>query len=339
MSIEQTMDRREGSFANHDLSSIYRAVLRQFCRVSTSFVLFNLIFLSLFVAEVLIFLLFLPFLMQSSLLALSLSGLFLTVFSYFVLQFYFTAKKPEQMLQLKDQFISSCLQRAGLSNADAGHLTIADALSELATYLEEFEWQFYRIPQWLRAFHRPLSLFSAYCHWQDVFRFKQILFTAAIEEHLRQIRKTPTDLEVHASLANTYLAFSKLFVEPKRSLNFHSYQKKKELFEAQFRTIAKLAMNEFHILNHYAPNDPWVHEQLARGYRNLAMPEEEVKEIETILQLRPHNKDLLFRLGTIYFEQGLNAKGLKIYEELKRAQHPQAEELLTTYGQFSVNQI
>ena len=72
---------------------------------------------------------------------------------------------------------------------------------------------------------------------------------------------------------------------------------------------AQLAIDEFQILNHYAPNDPWVHEQLSYGYRDLSMPEEEVKEIETLLQLRPQNHDLLLRLGTIYFEQGSNAKG------------------------------
>jgi len=342
MSSEQVFDRKfegiEDSYFQQSLSQVYRAVLQQFRRVSASFVFFNFLYLTLFVAELFLFLLFLPFLIQSTWLAISLSGLFLTIFSYFVLQFYFAAKKVEQLVQLKEQLIASCRQLAG--SPDKGishHLSIAAALSKLASYMEEFEWQFYRIPRYLQSLNRPLSSFSAFCHWQDVFRFKQLLLYAAIEEHMHQIRSTPTDLEVHASLANTYLALSKLFIEPKRSPNPSAFRKKRASLETNFRIAARLAIDEFQILNYYAPNDPWVHEQLSYGYRDLSLPEEEVKEIETLLQLRPQNHELLLRLGTIYFGQGLNAKGLKIYEELKKSNHPKAEELIEIYGKLAAS--
>jgi hypothetical protein len=34
----------------------------------------------------------------------------------------------------------------------------------------------------------------------------------------------------------------------------------------------------------------------------------------------------------IYFEQGQNAKGLQVYEELKKANYKKAEDLIAIYG-------
>lgn len=321
------------SFFQQNMPQVYRATLQQFKRVSSSFFFFNLTFATIFAAEILFFLIFLPFLLQSTLLALSLSGIFLTIFSYFVLNFYYSAKKPEQLVQLKDQFIASCRQLS--KTTDGEHLTIAAALTKLAAYLEEFEWQFYQTPVYLKIFQHQISNLSAFCHWQDVLRFKQILIYAAIDEHIRQIRMTPTDLETHASLANTYVALSKLFIEPKRSPNPAAFRKKKDLFMDHFRIASRLALDEFQILNHYAPNDPWVHDQLARGYRDLSQPADEIHEVETLLQLRPLDNDLMHRLGTLYFEQGMNAKGLKIYDELKLSNEEKAKELIEIYGQLN----
>lgn len=329
-----TKSELDSSF-QQNLPQVYRATLQQFRRVTSAFVFFNFVFFSLFAAELLLFLIFLPFLLQSTLLAISLSGLFLTVFSYFVLNFYYAAKKPEQLMQLKDQFISSCRQLAKTSeDRFPDHLSIAAALIKLAAYLEDFEWQFYRIPSFLKTFQKQISSLSAFCHWQDVFRFKQILFHAAIDEHLSEIRQAPSDLEAHASLANTYITLAKIFIEPKRSPRPGAFRKKKELFSTQFQSATKLAMDEFQILNHFAPNDPWVHDQLARGYRGLCLPEEEIREVEILSQLRPQDHELMHRLGLLYFERGWNAKGLKMYEELKKADEAKAQDLIQAYGQF-----
>lgn len=316
----------EDHFFQQGLPQVYRAILRQFRRITTAFVLFNVLFISAIAAELLFFLLFLPVLIQSTFFAIALSSLFLTIFSYLVLFFYYQAKKPEQLVSLRDQFLSSLRQLLSSSKGEAQHhLSIAAALINLSSYLEEFECQLYSTPRALQPLKRPLSALSAACHWQDVFRFKQLLLHAAIDEHLFQIRSCPTDLELHASLANTYISLSLLFKDSKQP-------KKKELFEKQFSIASRLAIEEFQILNHYAPNDPWVHERLASGYRDLQMPQEEIKEIEFLLHLRPQDRDLLYRLGALYFEQGWNAKGLQIFEELKLAHYKKAEDLLATYG-------
>ena len=105
-----------------------------------------------------------------------------------------------------------------------------------------------------------------------------------------------------------------------------------KVFKQKFRSIAERAIEEFKILSDYAPEDPWVHAQLAYSYRDLQMPKEEIREYETILQLCPEDKETLFKLGKLYFEQGQNAKGLQVYETLKRSNYKNAENLIHFYG-------
>lgn len=325
MSIQLENDQAfDDAFFQHNLPQYYRAILRDFRRTTHSFVTFNVLYLTLFVAELILFFSFLSFLSKSAILAFALGGIFLTCFSYFVLLFYFQAKKPEQLIHLRDQFLQSCRQLLPIPPGEAQHhLSLADALSKLSAYLHDFEWNFYSVPKLLSPFSRWISSFSAYCYGEDVLKMKLLLLQAAIEEHLKQIRSTPTDLEVHASLANTYVALSKIY--------------KGASLEEKFRNTARLAIEEFTILSQYAPNDPWVHEQLAVGYRDLGMPEEEMKEVETLLKLRSQDKEILYRLGNLYFKQGMNAKGLQIYEELKRGNFKKAEDLIASYGSFSTN--
>jgi len=312
----------DDAFFQHNLPQYYRAILKQFRKVTHSFVTFNLAFLTLFITELFLFFFFLPFLSKSAVFAFALGGLFLTCFSYFVLLFYYQAKKPEQLVQLKNQFIQSCRQAISLPPGEAQHhLSIAEALSKLSTYLHDFEWNFYNVPKILGFFSKTISRFSAYCYGEDVYNMKLFLLQAAVDEHLKQIRVTPTDLEVHASLANTYVALSKIYQGPD--------------MEEKYKVTARLAIEEFSILSNYAPNDPWVHEQLAAGYRDLEMPEEEMREMETLLNLRSNDKEILYLLGSLYFKQGMNAKGLQVYEELRKANFKKAEDLIGSYGTLS----
>ncbi len=314
----------DDAFFQHNLPQYYRAILRDFRKTTHSYVSFNLVFLLLFSVELFLFIFFLPFLSKSAFFAFALGGIFLTCFSYFVLLFYYQARKPEQLLNLRDQFIASCRQVLSIPEGEAEHhLSIASALLKLSAYLQDFEWNFYQIPKLLTPFSQIISRFSGYCYGEDVFQMKLLLLDSAVGEHLKQIRTTPTDLEVHASLANTYVILSKIYKESR--------------FHEKHRTAAKLAIEEFSILSHYAPADPWVHEQLAVGYRDLEMPESEMKEVETLLKLRANDKEILYRLGNLYFKQGMNAKGLQVYEELKRGNFKKSEDLIASYGTISKN--
>lgn len=327
----------KGDYFQHALPSYYRAVLKKFRIISRAFVHFNLLFVALFVLEASLFLAFVPYLQSASIFALTLSVFFLTCFSYCVLLFYFQARKPEQLTALKEEFLTSC--RALLSTpvgVAQHHLSIAETLCRLATYLHEFEWELYKVPSFLQWISPWISRFSAYWYWEDVFEMKQLLLLAAIDEHIKQIRITPTDLEVHASLANTYVIISKLYRKPISAENHPKSHKLKSIqasFEERSMNYSRLAMEEFKILSQYATDDPWIHEQMAMGYKDLALIEEEIHEMEILRKLKPQDKEILFRLGTLYFTRGLNAKGLLIYEELKETNFKKAEDLIASYGQ------
>jgi tetratricopeptide (TPR) repeat protein len=314
----------DDAFFQNNLPQYYRAILREFRKVVRNYVRFNVFYFMLFLAEMFLFFFFLPFLTKSAIFAFALGGIFLTCFSYVVLLFYFQAKKSEQLVELKDQFLGSCRQILSLPEGEVGHhLSIADAMSKLALYLQDFERHFYTLPKFAKMLSGFISRFSSYFYGEDVLKMKHLLLEAAVDEHLKQIRITPTDLEVHASLAAAYVNLSKVY--------------KERSDEEKYRRTAELAIEEFSILSHYAPNDPWVHEQLAIGYRDLGMPNEEMKEVETLLRLKASDKEILYRLGNLYFKQGMNAKGLQIYEELKRGNFKKAEDLIASYGNFSRN--
>ncbi|MGD2169720.1 MAG: hypothetical protein PVI40_05725 [Chlamydiota bacterium] len=320
-----------------NLHQHYRKLLHSFKKILRSYVKFNLFFSFLFVIEIITFFICLT---STIYLAFSLGSLFLTTFSYFVILFYFQAKKPEQIQQIKNQFIDSCKQ---LVTAPKGHpdhhLSIAHAALRLVSYLHGFEWNLYHPPKLLHATLPFFEKMSVYFHWKDVHKMKEMLLQSAIEEHINQIRFTPTNLEVHTSLANSYVSLSKLYLNPQKYPHQYLLQRQVQklipIFQEKFKIASTRAIEEFKIINNYAPDDPWVHLQLAKSYSDLQMPENEVSEYETVLKLKPDDKDILFRLGVLYFEQGLNAKGLKVYESLKKANYQKAESLIRFFGCFN----
>ena len=281
------------------LPKIHGEAIKELRKTLFSFFLFHLSSLSLLALEAVLFFSLLPFFFHSTFLAIFLSVIFLSLFSYFILTLYFQTQKAEKCEEIKQTFLSSC--RAETQH----HLSIGAALSSLVLRLDESP-----------TLGRSLPLFGRFAKG-DLFRFKQLFLRTSLDELLEQIHQTPTDLEAHVSLANNYLAFARLYGKGR---------------EEQFCQASQLALEEFQILNDYAPNDPWVHEQLASGYRNLEMPKEEIAVMETLVKLRPQESGLLYRLGELYFDQGLHAKGLRIYDELKRMNYKKAEELISSYG-------
>lgn len=318
----------------------YRKLLHGFKKIIRSYVWFNVCFVTLFVFEIVLLFAFLTSLSSTSLIAFSLAALFLTSFTYFVLLSYLQAKKPEQLASTRDEFIKSCKKMIKQDKIELDHhLFIAHAVLRLVTYLDGFEWNLYRPPPILHPFTSFFEKFSVYFHWKDVFKMKEMLLQSAIEEHVKQIRISPTDIELHTSLANSYVSLSKLYLSPKKLSSFfileRQLKKQSSYLQEKFKNASRRAIEEFKILNNYAPDDPWIHLQLAKGYHDLQMSEEEIKEYETILELKPDDKEILFRLGILYFELGLNAKGLKIYEILKKAHYTKAEHLIRFFGCFS----
>ena len=166
---------------------------------------------------------------------------------------------------------------------------------------------------------------------------RELLLLEAIAQHVRWVRLEPTLPEAHITLANAYVLLSTLYAGPLKwgqegQTAWFINRPSNQTLENKFRKSASKAIEEFQILCAYAPNDPWVHLQLAYCYHDLAMPLEEIREYETILRLLPEDQETRFKLGSLYFQQDMNAKGLTIYEELRTADPKRAEGLIRLYS-------
>lgn len=300
--------------------------LKQFKKIVHSHLFFHFFFISLLAAEAITFLFFLIFFFKPSLIAFSLAALLLTGFSYLILIFYFQTKKPEQLLELRNWFMLLCKKEmpSHLTSSDY-HLSLASAAYSFATYLSQKQSQFYTFSKISRSFNQLTKRLMHLCHRRDIHKMKEILILVSINEHIQLIKKQPTDVEAHASLANAYVALSHLYRTPEG-------QNPSKEFSEKFKTATSKAVQEFEIINYYSPNDPWVYAQMASCYHDLKLYEKEIKAYETILKLCPNDKEVLFRLGILYFQQELNAQGLKIYEKLKELNFSRTQELIDFYG-------
>ncbi len=330
--------RQDQVFFHKQAHKNYQKTVKELKKTEKSYAYFNIGFFLLFFIEIIGFAVLFADLSSSSILALILGSIFLTCFSYFVLLFYFQAKKTDQLTQIKDRFLLNCRRALSVPVATAEHhLTIAHAAIRFTDNLQEFEKNIYTPFKILNFLYPLIQSFSSFLHKEDIFKFKEQLLLAAIDEHVKQVKSTPTDLEVHASIASVYSKLSKLYLD---AINQKIISKnQKNLLEQKYDISIKSMIEEYKILNDYAPNDPWVHMQLALSYKTLNMKKEEAKESEIILKLCPHDNNILFRLGVLYFEMNFPSKALRIYEDLKSKAYKNADDLLSYYGSFKLQNL
>jgi tetratricopeptide (TPR) repeat protein len=289
--------------------------LKQFKKIIRSYIFVHLFFLGLLAGEIVAFFLSLTFLFQTSLIAISLAGILLTGFAYVILLFYFQTKKPEQFIELRNFFMLLC--KRGLPKSlvhTEYHLSLANAAYRFATCLSKEESSLYLFPAKMGCVNQIIQKVTNLCQHKDIQRMKEILFFVSINEHIQLIKRYPTNLEAHASLANAYVALSHLY----------EHQEK-------FKATVQKAIQEYKIIDHLSPNDPWVHAQLASCYHDLKQYQDEIASYEKVLELCPEDKQILFRLGILSFQEGESARGLQIYEKLKEMEFSRADELMGFY--------
>jgi tetratricopeptide (TPR) repeat protein len=311
--------------------------LEEFKQVTRQYALFHITFFAIGVMELVAFVLFFSFLTKTTIFAFSLAGLFLTIFTYFVLLFYFQAKKPQQLLDLRTSFLKNCKALLQVSPGTSEyHLKIASGLKQMLTLLHRQEYSYYSLPASFETLSPLMQKFSVWTHWKDLHQMKELLLLMIIKEKIEIIKLQPTDLEAHAHLADAYLALSRLYMDPRKLYHneehlFVSYEYSTPEMHEKFVRAAQRAIEEYKILDAYVPDDPWVHAQLASIYRALDRPQEEMREYEAILKVTTSDSNVLLRLGVLYFEQGYSAKALALYEILNNNNDPNAAELIAYY--------
>jgi tetratricopeptide (TPR) repeat protein len=311
--------------------------VKHFKKVLFSYVLFHFAFITAFILEG-AFLTTLYFLENtSSLFAIGIFSLILTVFSYLVLIFYFQAKKPEQFKQLKEWFLSICKKSIPeeLSPSDY-HLFLAQAIYTFAMqfHLKDLPVYFKNFP--IPSFQRIMKKCSYLWHAQDFQKIKEILLLDCIYQHLALLKYEPTNLEVHASLGNSYLTLASVYKSMhKETLSQSeplSLDELKEDLLKLFKNSINKAIEEYKIIRASTQQDnPWVLAQLATCYHELEMYDKEIEHFEKILDISESNQEVMTRLGFLYFQEGRNAQGFQLYKIIKETDPQKASELFDYY--------
>lgn len=323
---------------NDKMQTLVESTVMRSHSLARRYLSFHLLMGALLVGESLFLLSSFFWLAQAALLSLSLAGLFLSFLAYFILRLYLQGRQPELFHQIAEDYIKQC---HSLTQQEPGtpkhYLAVANACWKLAKVLKGREYRLFALPPFLqwKPLRQLVEQISCWCHWEELYRLKEHLLVQAVQEHIELVKCAPTSLEVHALLANAYVILSELYITGGSNGNEERWNPmhrcSKELQE-KFRSTAERAVEELKILEEYAPNDPWVHAQLAYGYHDLQMPKEEIKEYEAMLRLNREDKSVLAKLGVLYFAQGRKAEGLRVYEALKNLDQGQAEQLIKHYN-------
>jgi hypothetical protein len=322
----------------HQAQNFCSEALESFKQVTRQYALFHITFFCIGIIELVAFVLFFSFLTKTTIFAFSLAGIFLTLFTYFILLFYFQAKKPEQLLGVRSRFAQACTALLPFKIGSAQfHLSLSSSLQHMLTTLHRQEYSYYSLPASFETLSLLMQKFSVWTHWKDLHQMKELLLLMIIKEKIEMVKLQPTDLKSHAHLADAYLALSRLYMDPRKlypneELLWVSPEYSSNEMLEKFRRASLKAIEEYRILDSYAPNDPWVHAQLAGIYRALNLPHEEMREYEAILKTSSADPELFLRLGILYFAHGFSAQALRLYEVLKNNNDSKAEELIAYYG-------
>jgi len=323
------------------IADLSRPFTERFGKINRSHLLFHSLFAFLLSVEFLFFALFFEEIVKTVVMAFWLAGFFLTLFTYLVLHFYMQGRRPEKLAQLRDEFIETVQTSIPFDPGTLEyHCCITEAIVHLTGEL--------RIPPVENRFvQRSETLsylaekFRTWTRWKNLLQLKEMLILSSIHEHIRLIKSAPADLEAHASLASNYVALATLYQDPKKltlneSLTWTPPEYESEEIREKFERALERALEEYQIINEYAPNDPWVHAQRATIYKELGRLDHEQEEYERILELDPENKEILHRLGRLYFRKGENAKGLLVYEQVRAIDPEVALEIIAHYDAYSV---
>ena len=140
---------------NDQIHYLISPTISEFMRATKSYVHFHLFFMFLFTLEASLLVTFFSIFVISSLLALMLSGIFLTLFVYFMLKIYFLGKKSEHLYIIRDQYVKKCKEFLSYKEGfPESHITLANACNKLATALQGVEHQYYK----------PINLLNSFSH-------------------------------------------------------------------------------------------------------------------------------------------------------------------------------
>jgi tetratricopeptide (TPR) repeat protein len=274
--------------------------------------------------------LFFSILADSFLLGIFIACFFFTLVLYFVLRLYFQEQKASQFQALRDEFLAHFQHMPEVAIEQAQLIAQKLLMSDMA---------FFDLPSPLAPIKPYFEKLCRLLLWQDIHLFGELFLKKCLDIKLQQVMQDPADPINHAELATQYMAMANHFSTfiPKVSPNAETMKR----FESSSTSYSRLALVELEIVQELnqqnrASHDPqqgmWLHSKLAENYLLLGQKEKAIQEYETLLEESPDDVDLLSTLGSLYFKQGMNGKGLKMHEKLSSIDPLKAKSLIALYG-------
>jgi tetratricopeptide (TPR) repeat protein len=315
-----------------EVSGVAERASLKFWHSARKYALFHVTFLFLFFVELFLLLIFFSFSPKTILLPTSIAITIVTIFSYFVLRFYFQAKKPQEFLTIQEELTQNFQDSP------------KELFLEIDQFLQRLQHQkkcYDQVPLLLQPLEPLIKKFNAWCHFTDVLFMQELLYSYKIQTQLKLIKKEPLDINLHRALAQTYISLYKIFHIPFHEKDRHPFLVQKlssgEIKEKFLKSTA-CAIEELKIVLHYAQSDEEALMTLAHIYHDLNQKDEEKKTYKTLLEIGTSNeREVRLQLGILYFELGEVSQGLLIYDYLQKISDPKALELISFYDEFHQN--
>lgn len=230
-------------------------------------------------------------------------------------------KREEECTSILNIFVHECTTTfSAFETTSATYLIQSEAARTLTRDLAH-------IDSTLISVHNP-SLKPAFCklsrhlHGSTLFSMRKLLLTHAAQMLINVIMEDPTTSSHHKKLAIVYLEMARLYVQS-ASVDGND--------AVHYRQAVSRAVSALQVAVEFDCQDPWIFEQLIECYGALKERDKQLAICAQLVKLRPHHPDILQMVGKRYFEHGLHAEGLKIYETLKVNHPDRARTLLHTY--------
>ncbi|MCH9617750.1 MAG: hypothetical protein SP4CHLAM5_06830 [Chlamydiia bacterium] len=308
----------------------FKAILHQSAFLHLSFSLFilvqSIVSLSLFLSD-----------FNSMYTPASFAILFLAITSYMLIAFYQKNRKLDAIDTISKEFRHCCsiALSKNIENTEKLHLAIAECMRDLSEALHTQELFYLTIHPFKFSKSHIISHFL-YFHYGDILYLQEKLLDISLNQHSFILADCACNLEFHSSLSKTYATLAGCHKLPKgkhleKAFHYSNMTKKNEL-SSYFDKYYILAIEELKIVCELSGNESWSILDLASLYARFGDYEKEMEQYEQLVNCIDDDKEILYRLGVLYFMHHKTSCGLKMYNQLRKLDALYAKNLLSHYN-------
>jgi hypothetical protein len=266
----------------------------------------------------------------------SIALLFLSVASYSLIAFYQKNRKLDAIDSICKEFRHHCFVNLSknIEENEKLHLAIAECARDLAEALHTQELFYLTIHPFKFSKKHIISHFL-YFHYNDIVYFQEKLLQLSLDQHANILEDCACSLQFHSSLSKTYSTLATCYKQPhgkhlEKAFNYSTFFKRTE-FSSALEKYYHLAIEELKIISEICDEECWVHSDLASLYSFFGDFEKEMEQYEILSGKISDDKEIMYKLGMLYFRHQKTSNGLKIYNKLRKLDALYAKNLLSHY--------